>query len=55
LFEAFMNSTTLTSYYKVIFKRLTMRIIIYMIKRRDNDHRKVTEMRYRYRFNSKES
>ncbi len=39
-----MNNTTLTSYYKITFKRLTMRIIIYIIKRRDDDHRKVTEM-----------
>ncbi len=39
-----MNNTTLTSYYKITFKRLTIRIIIYMIKRRDNNYRKVTEM-----------
>ncbi len=39
-----MNSTILTFYYEVTFKRLTMRIIIYIIKRRDNDYRKVTEM-----------
>ncbi len=39
-----MNNTTLTSYYKVTFKRLTMRIIIYMIKKRDNDYRKITKM-----------
>ncbi len=35
---------TLTFYYKVTFKRLTMRIIIYLIKRRDNDYRKVIKM-----------
>ncbi len=39
-----MNSTTLILCYKVTFKRLTMRIIIYIIKRRDDDRRKVTEM-----------
>ncbi len=39
-----MNNTTLISCYKVTFKRLTMRIIIYIIKRRDSDHRKVTEI-----------
>ncbi len=39
-----MNSTTLTSCYKVTFKRLMIRIIIYMIKKRDDDRRKVTEI-----------
>ncbi len=39
-----MNSMTLTSCYKVTFKRLMMRIIIYMIKKRDDDRYKVTEM-----------
>ncbi len=39
-----MNNTTLTSYYKVTFKRLTMRIIIYIIKKRDNNYRKITKM-----------
>ncbi len=39
-----MNNTILTFYYKVTFKRLTMRIIIYMIKRRDNDRRKIIKM-----------
>ncbi len=39
-----MNSTTLTSCYKVTFKRLMIRIIIYIIKRRDDDRRKITEM-----------
>ncbi len=39
-----MNNTTLNFYYKITFKRLTMRIIIYIIKRRDNNYRKVIKM-----------
>ncbi len=39
-----MNNTTLTSYYKVTFKRLIMRIIIYIIKKRDNNYRKIIKI-----------